>query len=395
MKSSKKFDYIIIGGGIVGLSTALKLQEADKKVLILEKEKSVALHQSGRNSGVLHSGIYYKPNSFKSNLCIRGRELMLEFLNDNNVPYRLEGKIVVDQDMNNIESLYERSQLLEMSGVKILQETELLDKEPNSKILQGLFVPQAGVVDYKSVAQTMSGIFQDNGGEIEYFQEIVSITENKDQKTVSSKKDSFTADFLINCAGLFSDKVAKLDGLHPKVKIIPFRGEYYEIRSQKNHLLNNMIYPIADPDLPFLGIHLTKTVDGRIEAGPNAVLAFAREGYTWSKFNLSQTLETISYKGMVKLGRKYIKTGLDEMYRSLNKSAFVKEVNRLIPDIKSEDLVKRPGGVRAQAVSENGELLDDFLFEEGNKSLHVLNAPSPAATASLAIGEYISSKVLN
>ena len=395
MKSSKKFDYIIIGGGIVGLSTALKLQEADKRVLILEKEKSVALHQSGRNSGVLHSGIYYKPNSFKSNLCIRGRELMLEFLNDNNVPYRLEGKIVVDQDMNNIESLYERSQLLEMSGVKILQETELLDKEPNSKILQGLFVPQAGVVDYKSVAQTMSGIFQDNGGEIEYFQEIVGITENKDQKIVSSKKDSFTADFLINCAGLFSDKVAKLDGLHPKVKIIPFRGEYYEIRSQKNHLLNNMIYPIADPDLPFLGIHLTKTVDGRIEAGPNAVLAFAREGYTWSKFNLSQTLETISYKGMVKLGRKYIKTGLDEMYRSLNKSAFVKEVNRLIPDIKSEDLVKRPGGVRAQAVSENGELLDDFLFEEGNKSLHVLNAPSPAATASLAIGEYISSKVLN
>ena len=395
MKSSKKFDYIIIGGGIVGLSTALKLQEADKRVLILEKEKSVALHQSGRNSGVLHSGIYYKPNSFKSNLCIRGRELMLQFLNDNNVPYRLEGKIVVDQNMNNIESLYERSKLLEMSGVKILQETELIDKEPNSKILQGLFVPQAGVVDYKSVAQTMSGIFQDNGGEIEYFQEIVGITENKDQKTVSSKKDSFTADFLINCAGLFSDKVAKLDGLHPKVKIIPFRGEYYEIRSQKNHLLNNMIYPIADPDLPFLGIHLTKTVDGRIEAGPNAVLAFAREGYTWSKFNLSQTLETISYKGMVKLGRKYIKTGLDEMYRSLNKSAFVKEVNRLIPDIKSEDLVKRPAGVRAQAVSENGELLDDFLFEEGNKSLHVLNAPSPAATASLAIGEYISSKVLN
>ena len=238
MKSSKKFDYIIIGAGIVGLSTALKLQGADKRVLILEKEKSVALHQSGRNSGVLHSGIYYKPNSFKSNLCIRGRELMLEFLNDNNVPYRLEGKIVVDQDMNNIESLYERSQLLEMSGVKILQETELLEKEPNSKILQGLFVPQAGVVDYKSVAQAMSGIFQDNGGEIEYFQEIVGITENKDQKTVSSKKDSFTADFLINCAGLFSDKVAKLDGLHPKVKIIPFRGEYYEIRPQKSHLLN-------------------------------------------------------------------------------------------------------------------------------------------------------------
>ena len=394
MKSSKKFDYIIIGGGIVGLSTALKLQEADRKVLILEKEKTVGLHQSGRNSGVLHSGIYYKPDSFKSNLCIRGRELMLEFLNTNKIPYRLEGKIIVDQNMDKIESLFERSKSLEMKGIKILDKKELIEKEPNSKILNGLFVPQAGVVDYKIVAQAMSQIFENNGGEIEYFQKIVDISEYQDSKIVSSKKDIFTGDFIINCAGLFSDKIAKLDGLIPKVKIIPFRGEYYEIVTQKSDLLNNMIYPIADPDLPFLGIHLTKNVNGRIEAGPNAVLAFAREGYTWSKINLSQTLETITYKGMVKLGKKYIKTGLHEMYRSLNKSAFVKEINRLIPDITSEDLIKKQAGVRAQAVSENGELLDDFLFDEGNRSLHVLNAPSPAATASLAIGEYISSKVL-
>ena len=394
MKSSKKFDYIIIGGGLVGLSTALKLQEADRKVLILEKEKTVGLHQSGRNSGVLHSGIYYKPDSFKSNLCIRGRELMLEFLNTNKIPYRLEGKIIVDQNMDKIESLFERSKSLEMKGIKILDKKELIEKEPNSKILNGLFVPQAGVVDYKFVVQAMSQIFENNGGEIEYFQKIVDISEYQDSKIVSSKKDIFTGDFIINCAGLFSDKIAKLDGLIPKVKIIPFRGEYYEIVTQKSDLLNNMIYPIADPDLPFLGIHLTKNVNGRIEAGPNAVLAFAREGYTWSKINLSQTLETITYKGMVKLGKKYIKTGLHEMYRSLNKSAFVKEINRLIPNITSEDLIKKQAGVRAQAVSENGELLDDFLFDEGNRSLHVLNAPSPAATASLAIGEYISSKVL-
>ena len=394
MKSSKKFDYIIIGGGLVGLSTALKLQEADRKVLILEKEKTVGLHQSGRNSGVLHSGIYYKPDSFKSNLCIRGRELMLEFLNTNKISYRLEGKIVVDQNMDKIESLFEKSKSLEMKGIKILDKKQLIEKEPNSKILNGLFVPQAGVVDYKIVAQAMSQIFENNGGEIEYFQKIVDISEYQDSKIVSSKKDIFTGDFIINCAGLFSDKIAKLDGLIPKVKIIPFRGEYYEIVTQKSDLLNNMIYPIADPDLPFLGIHLTKNVNGRIEAGPNAVLAFAREGYTWSKINLSQTLETITYKGMVKLGKKYIKTGLHEMYRSLNKSAFVKEINRLIPDITSEDLIKKQAGVRAQAVSENGELLDDFLFDEGNRSLHVLNAPSPAATASLAIGEYISSKVL-
>ena len=395
MRSSKKYDYIVIGGGIVGLSTALKLQEANKKILILEKESGVGLHQSGRNSGVLHSGIYYKPDSFKSNLCLRGRELMLEFLESNNIPYRLEGKIVVDENIQKIESLFERSKLLAMSGVQVLEKDALIDKEPNSKILQGLFVPQAGVVDYKIVTEMMVDIFRNKGGDVEYFQEIVNITENNDSKLVSSKKETFTGDFLINCAGLFSDKVAKLDGLNPKVKIIPFRGEYYEIINEKSHLLNNMIYPIADPDLPFLGIHLTKTVDGRIEAGPNAVLAFSREGYSWTKFNLFETLETISYKGMVKLGRKYFKTGIDEMYRSLNKAAFVQEVKKLLPGIESEDLVQRPAGVRAQAVSDDGSLLDDFLFEEGYKSLHVLNAPSPAATASLAIGEYIASKVLN
>jgi L-2-hydroxyglutarate oxidase len=395
VRSSKKYDYIVIGGGIVGLSTALKLQEANKKILILEKESGVGLHQSGRNSGVLHSGIYYKPDSFKSNLCIRGRELMLEFLESNNIPYRLEGKIVVDENIQKIESLFERSKLLAMSGVQVLEKDALIDKEPNSKILQGLFVPQAGVVDYKIVTEMMVDIFRNKGGDVEYFQEIVNITENNDSKLVSSKKETFTGDFLINCAGLFSDKVAKLDGLNPKVKIIPFRGEYYEIINEKSHLLNNMIYPIADPDLPFLGIHLTKTVDGRIEAGPNAVLAFSREGYSWTKFNLFETLETISYKGMVKLGRKYFKTGIDEMYRSLNKAAFVQEVKKLLPGIESEDLVQRPAGVRAQAVSDDGSLLDDFLFEEGYKSLHVLNAPSPAATASLAIGEYIASKVLN
>ena len=395
MRSSKKFDYIVIGGGIVGLSTALKLQEANKKVLILEKEKDVALHQSGRNSGVLHSGIYYKPNSFKSNLCIRGRELMLEFLNLKKIPYRLEGKIVVDEDIHKIESLYERAKSLEMNGVEVIKDSALIDKEPNSKILQGLFVPQAGVVDYKVVTEMMALTFKESGGEIEYFQEIIDIKDEQDSKLVSSKKQTFAGDFLINCAGLFSDKVAKLDGLNPKVQIIPFRGEYYEIVNQKTHLLNNMIYPIADPDLPFLGIHLTKTVDGRIEVGPNAVLAFSREGYSWSKFNLFQTLETITYKGMVKLGGRYFKTGISEMYRSLNKTAFVKEVNKLLPGIQANDLVQRPSGVRAQAVSEKGDLLDDFLFEEGTQSLHVLNAPSPAATASLAIGEYIASKVLS
>ena len=320
---------------------------------------------------------------------------MLEFLNLKKIPYRLEGKIVVDEDIHKIESLYERAKSLEMNGVEVIKDSALIDKEPNSKILQGLFVPQAGVVDYKVVTEMMALTFKESGGEIEYFQEIIDIKDEQDSKLVSSKKQTFAGDFLINCAGLFSDKVAKLDGLNPKVQIIPFRGEYYEIVNQKTHLLNNMIYPIADPDMPFLGIHLTKTVDGRIEVGPNAVLAFSREGYSWSKFNLFQILETITYKGMVKLGGRYFKTGISEMYGSLNKTAFVKEVNKLLPGIQANDLLQRPSGVRAQAVSEKGDLLDDFLFEEGTQSLHVLNAPSPAATASLAIGEYIASKVLS
>ena len=394
MISNSNFDFVIIGGGIVGLSTALKIQESGKTVLVLEKEKTPGLHQSGRNSGVIHSGIYYKPNSFKSQLSIRGRELLIEFLNLKKIPFRLEGKIVVDKNIEKIENLFNRSKNLNMEGTKILTNQELLTKEPYSIIKQGLFVPQAGVVNYRKVTEALAEEFSGLGGKIEYFEEIISIESTKDGKILKSKKNKFQGDYLINCGGLYSDKLAKLDGLNPNVRIIPFRGEYYTLVKSKNNLVNNMIYPISDPDLPFLGIHLTRTIDGNIEAGPNAVFAFVKEGYKWTNFNFKETLNSLAYPGMLKLGKKYFKTGISEMHRSLNKKAFVNEINKLISGITTKDIEVRESGVRAQAVDRDGKLVDDFMFQEGLSSLHVLNAPSPAATACLAIGEYIASKVL-
>ena len=395
MSKKNTYDFAIIGAGIVGLSTALHLQRQNKSVLVLEKEKKPGLHQSGRNSGVIHSGIYYKPNSFKSELSIRGRNLLIQYLNEKGIDYRQEGKVVVDNDLDKLENLQSRSKELEMDGVDIVQNDDLLSIEPNSVMKKGLFVPQAGVVDYGEVVRTYADEFVDLGGEIQYIEEIIEIENVNYVKKIISKNNSFTCEFLINCAGLFSDEIAKMDGMSPNVKIIPFRGEYYKIRNTKNSILNNMIYPLADPDLPFLGIHLTKTANGDVEAGPNAVLAFSKEGYKWTDINFIDLTKVLTYPGMIKLGKKYLKTGLSEMYRSLNKKVFVKEIQKLINGVSSEDITQIPSGVRAQAVDQEGNLLDDFLFEEGTSSLHVLNSPSPAATASLAIGESIASKILN
>ena len=389
----KIYTHAVIGAGIVGLSVALKLQSSGNNVLVLDKETSPGKHQSGRNSGVIHSGIYYNPNSFKSNLCIRGRELLLEFLDEENIPYRLEGKIVVDTDVNKLSSLEERATQLNMENVKVLEKSDILTLEPYCKFDNALHVPQAGVVDYGVVTKKLASKFQSLGGTIEYFQKIKSIKTNNDLKILESNNSIFHAEFLINCAGLYSDNIAQLDNVEPELKIIPFRGEYFTIAEERSHLVNNMIYPISDPDLPFLGIHLTKTVDNKIEAGPNAVLAFAKEGYDWSKINISEFSKTIFYSGMWKLGRRYFSTGISEMYRSLNKDVFLKEILKYIPDITKEDLTPRIAGVRAQAVGKDGSLIDDFVFEKMEQSLHVLNAPSPAATASLAIGEHIVKEI--
>ena len=389
----KVYTHAVIGAGIVGLSVALKLQSLGNNVLVLDKETSPGKHQSGRNSGVVHSGIYYKPNSFKSNLCIRGRELLLEFLEEENIPYRLEGKIVVDTDVNKLSSLEERANQLNMEDVKVLEKSDILTLEPYCKFDNALHVPQAGVVDYGVVTKKIASKFQSLGGTIEYFQKIKSIKTKNDLKILESNNSIFQSEFLINCAGLYSDNIAQLDNVEPELRIIPFRGEYFTITEEKSHLVNNMIYPISDPDLPFLGIHLTKTVDNKIEAGPNAVLAFAKEGYDWSKINISEFSKTIFYSGMWKLGRRYFSTGISEMYRSLNKDVFLREILKYIPDITKKDLTPRIAGVRAQAVGKDGSLIDDFVFERKEQSLHVLNAPSPAATASLAIGEHIVKEI--
>ena len=385
----KIYTHAVVGAGIVGLSVALKLQSLGNNVLVLDKEKFPGKHQSGRNSGVIHSGIYYKPNSFKSNLCIRGRELLLEFLENESVPYRLEGKIVVDSEIDKLSKLEERASLLNMDNVRVLDRLDVLNLEPHCKFENALHVPQAGVVDYGIVTKKIAEKFVSIGGSIEYFQKIKSIKTENNLKILESDTSFFQSEFLINCAGLYSDTVAYLDNIEPELRIIPFRGEYFTITEEKSHLVNNMIYPISDPDLPFLGIHLTKTVDNKIEAGPNAVLAFAKEGYDWKKINLSEFSKTIFYPGMWKLGKKYLSTGISEMYRSLNNKVFLKEILKYIPDVTKNDLTPRIAGVRAQAVGEDGSLIDDFVFERKDQSLHVLNAPSPAATASLAIGEYI------
>ena len=389
----KIYTHAIVGAGIVGLSVALKLQSLGNNVLVLDKEKSPGKHQSGRNSGVIHSGIYYKPNSFKSNLCIRGRELLLEFLQNESVSYRLEGKIVVDSEVDKLSGLEERASLLNMDNVRVLERLDVLNLEPYCKFDNALYVPQAGVVDYGIVTRKIAEKFVSLGGSVEYFQKIKSIKTENDLKILESDKSFFQSEFLINCAGLYSDTVAYLDNIEPKLRIIPFRGEYFTITEEKSHLVNNMIYPISDPGLPFLGIHLTKTVDNKIEAGPNAVLAFAKEGYDWKKINLSEFSKTIFYPGMWKLGKKYLSTGISEMYRSLNNRVFLEEILKYIPDVTKNDLTPRIAGVRAQAVGEDGSLIDDFVFERKDQSLHVLNAPSPAATASLAIGEHIVKEI--
>ena len=389
----KVYTHAVVGAGIVGLSVALKLQSLGNNVLVLDKETSPGKHQSGRNSGVIHSGIYYKPNSFKSNLCIRGRELLLEFLEEENIPFRLEGKIVVDTDVNKLSSLEERANKLNMDNVKVLEKSDILTLEPYCKFDNALYVPQAGVVDYGVVTKKLASKFLSLGGTLEYFQKIKSIKTYNNLKILESNNSIFHSEFLINCAGLYSDNIAQLDNVEPELRIIPFRGEYFTIAEEKSHLVNNMIYPISDPDLPFLGIHLTKTVENKIEAGPNAVLAFAKEGYDWSKINISEFSKTIFYSGMWKLGRRYFSTGISEMYRSLNKDVFLREILKYIPDITKKDLTPRIAGVRAQAVGRDGSLIDDFVFERKEQSLHVLNAPSPAATASLAIGEHIVKEI--
>lgn len=391
-----QYDIIIIGGGIVGLATANRLQTKfpKKSILVLEKEKTLASHQTGNNSGVIHSGLYYKPGSLKAKNCIEGYHQLIDFCEKKEIPFEITGKIVVASNQEQIpllEGLYKRGAENGLDGLKMLSLSEMKEYEPHVWGLKGMFVPQTGIVDYKLVAEKIGEDFVEQGGTIRLGEKVEKITQGNSINIIETSLSTFEGKMIINCAGLYSDKMAQLSQKNPiDVKIIPFRGEYYQLKPEKEYLVKNLIYPVPDPNFPFLGVHFTRMKKGGVEAGPNAVLAFQREGYKKTAINFSELAETLSWPGFQKVASKYYKTGLGEMYRSFSKSAFTKALQVLIPEIQEADLIEGGAGVRAQACDRNGGLLDDFSIIQNKNSIHVLNAPSPAATSSLSIGKTIA-----
>lgn len=393
-------DVIIIGGGIVGLATAYQLlqQKPGLKLTLLEKEDSLARHQTGNNSGVIHSGLYYKPGSLKATNCIHGYNLLVDFCQKESIPFELCGKIVVATEKEQLpvlENLFIRGQQNGLTNLQKLKADQLKEYEPHVTGLAGIHVPQTGIVDFKLVAEKYGECIHRLGGEIKLGEKVIGIKNSGNASLVETKKGTYSGKLLINCAGLYSDKLARLTSKNVDVKIIPFRGEYYKLKKEKEYLVRNLIYPVPDPNFPFLGVHFTRMMKGGVEAGPNAVLAFKREGYTKSQVNLAELFESLMWPGFQKVAAKYWKTGMGEMYRSFSKGAFTKALQKLIPEVQPEDLVAGGAGVRAQACDRNGGLVDDFLILEEAHVINVCNAPSPAATSSLAIGETISKLVIN
>ena len=391
---------IIIGGGIVGLATALQLkqQRPDLSVVLIEKEPAVARHQTGHNSGVIHSGLYYKPGSLKAINCIRGYRMLLDFCDAEGIPYDLCGKIVVatkPEEVSQLDMLLTRGQQNGLGGLRMMTLAELREIEPHVNGVAGMFVPQTGIIDYKQVSEKYAQKFELLGGEIRLGERVEQVTAGRSLSIVVTDKNRYETKLVVNCAGLYSDKIAQLTQREAvDVRIVPFRGEYFRIRPEKQYLVKNLIYPVPDPNFPFLGVHFTRMIHGGVEAGPNAVLAFRREGYAKSDIDLKELYETLSWPGFQKVAVKYWQTGLGEMYRSFSKSAFTKALQELIPAVQESDLEAGGAGVRAQACDRTGGLLDDFAILETDKAINVVNAPSPAATSSLAIGQTVSEKVL-
>lgn len=393
-----KYDIIIIGAGIVGLSTAwniLKIAPA-KKVLVLEKESEIAKHQTSHNSGVIHSGIYYKPGSLKAQNCLEGYDLLLKFCDEFNIPYDLCGKVIIATEpfeLSPLDVIYQRGVDNGMKGLRKISTSEIKEIEPHATGLAGVFVPQTGIIDYSKVANQLYKNILNANGEILFNQKVLEIKTGLNHE-IRTEDKSFQTNLLISCAGLYSDKMAKKTNPESTFKIIPFRGEYYKLKKEKSYLVKTLIYPVPDPAFPFLGVHFTKKVDGSIEAGPNAVLAFSREGYKKFDFRFNEFLEVITFPGFHKIAKKYWKTGLGEYYRSFSKQAFVKALQKLIPEIQKDDLEVGGSGVRAQACSPEGGLIDDFFILQEKNLVHVCNAPSPAATSSLAIGKKIAKMII-
>lgn len=392
-----KTDIVVVGGGIVGLATAHQLlkQQPNLQVMVVEKEPSVAVHQTGHNSGVLHSGIYYKPGSRKALLATSGRAAMVKFCEEHNIAHDVCGKVIVaarDVDLPRLDALEERAQANGVAARRITA-AELNELEPHAAGIAGLHVRAAGITDYGKVCQVMAKEIDALGGTVRTGTEVTDISEGSTVR-VSTTKGDVEASLVVTCGGLQSDRLALKTAPETTERIMPFRGEYFELAPDRRHLVNNLIYPVPDPDFPFLGVHLTRMIDGSIHAGPNAVLALAREGYTWGDIDLRDLSEVLRNPGWWRLARNYWKTGMGEYYRSLSKRAFVKALQGLVPAVQVEDLVPSPAGVRAQAVSREGSLLDDFVWKETDRVVNVLNAPSPAATASLAIGDAIVERLL-
>jgi L-2-hydroxyglutarate oxidase len=395
MERVEKYDIAIIGGGIVGLATANALldQNPRRRVLLLETEARLGSHQTGHNSGVIHSGLYYKPGSLKARLCAEGREAMYRFCKDYGIAHERCGKIVVatgEEELPRLQELHRRGEANGLTGLRWLGAEEIREFEPHAAGIRGLFVPATGIADYKGVARTLGQRAADRGADVKTTTTFTGCTRSDGRLVIQSNAGDFRSEALVNCGGLQSDRVARMCGIDPGVRIIPFRGEYYVLNPDRQSLVRNLIYPVPDPRFPFLGVHFTRMVGGGVEAGPNAVLAFRREGYQKTDFRLSDMAETFTYQGFWKMAGRYWKTGAGEFWRSFNKGAFVTALQRLLPELKPQDL--RPGGsgVRAQAVDPNGGLLDDFHVIKADRMIHVLNAPSPAATSSLSIGNSIA-----
>jgi L-2-hydroxyglutarate oxidase len=384
----------IVGGGIVGLATALALTERGVTgLVILEADNQLAAHQTGHNSGVIHSGLYYKPGSLKAKNCVTGRDAMYHFCAQYNIHHEQCGKVVVatrPEEVPRLDNLEARGRANGLQGLRRLAPAEIRQFEPHVAGIDGLLVPQTGIVDYRQVAQKYADLVQQAGGQIKTGTRLLACQPKPNQLRLQTSRGELRCRALINCAGLQSDRVARLCGVEPGLRIVPFRGEYYELVPEKRHLVKNLIYPVPDPQFPFLGVHFTRMVDGGVEAGPNAVLAFKREGYRRSSFSLRDAWSTASYGSFWVLARSYWRMGLGEFHRSFSKQAFVRALQRLIPELSAADVHRGGAGVRAQALEAGGNLVDDFRIIQTGQMIHVLNAPSPAATASLSIGQNIA-----
>ena len=391
---SERADVAVIGGGIVGLATAMAMAtDYSASVVVLEAEGALAAHQTGNNSGVIHSGLYYKPGSLKARLCTEGRKALVQFCDERNIPYELCGKVVVavnESELAALDELERRGRANELADLKRLSIEEIREYEPHVAGVAGLRVKETGIVNYRRVAEEYAKVIEECGGSVRKQARVFAVTQKPDALVLHTTQGDVEALSLVNCGGLHCDRIARMCGLEPQLKIVPFRGEYYKLSQDSWHLCRNLIYPVPNPAFPFLGVHFTRMIEGGIEAGPNAVLALARHGYRWGNVNLKDLIETLTYGGFWKMAGKYWKAGFGEMYRSLSKKAFLKALQQLMPAVQLQNLIPGGAGVRAQAMQPSGAMVDDFHIQQAPRMVHVLNAPSPAATASIAIGRYIA-----